>query len=216
MLHHRLRAMPKTFELEYVQNLAAGSTSPATLSATPQAGDLLIYLASDVSSGASVADPTNVVPSGFTLVCTHAAGVTYDSYGGRSTIAYKIADGTESSLSGMDYWAIEQFRATRAIGSVSVIDSDGRWATGNPAAVTLDSPGALPALAVGVGRAHATSGGLSLTFSVSGETTVNPTNLTNIKHRYILYSASGNTLSADVADAGYIQGYSAAVLTVSP
>lgn len=214
MLHHRLRAMPKTFELEYVQNLAVGSASPATLSATPQAGDLLIYLASDLSYGLFVADPTNVVPSGFTQVCTHAAGVTYDYYGGRSTIAYKIADGTESSLSGMGYWAIEQFRATRAIGSVSVIDSDGRWATGNPAAVTLDSPGALPALAVGVGRA--VSGGLSFTFSVSGETTVNPTNLTTIKHCYILYSASGNTLSADVADAGYIQGYSAAVLTVSP
>ena len=212
MLHHRLRAMPKTFELEYVQNLAAGSTSPATLSATPQAGDLLIYLASGISSGVFVADPTNVVPSGFTLVCTHAAGVTYDSYGGRSTIAYKIADGTESSLSGMNYWAIEQFRATRAIGSVSVIDSDGRWATGNPAAVTLDSPGALPALAVGVGR----GGGVSFTFSVSGETTVNPTNLTNVKHRYILYSASGNTLRADVTDTGEIQGYSAAVLTVSP
>lgn len=215
MLHHRLRAMPKTFELEYVQNLAAGSTSPATLSATPQAGDLLIYLASDISSGVFVADPTNVVPSGFTLVCTHAAGVTYDFYGGRSTIAYKIADGTESSLSGMDYWAIEQFRATRAIGSVSVIDSDGRWATGNPAAVTLDSPGALPALAVGVGQAFI-SGGLSFTFSVSGETTVIPTNFANIKHCYILYSASGNTLSADVADTGELQGYSAAVLTVSP
>ena len=214
MLHHRLRAMPKTFELEYVQNLAAGSTSPATLSATPQAGDLLIYLASDISYGLFVADPTNVVPSGFTLVCTHAAGVTYDACGGRSTIAYKIADGTESSLSGMGYWAIEQFRATRAIGSVSVIDSDGRWATGDPAAVTLDSPGALPALAVGVGRAY--GGGLSFTFSVSGETTVNPTNLTNVKHRYILYSASGNTLSADVTDAGELQGYSAAVLTVSP
>ena len=213
MLHHRLRAMPKTFELEYVQNLAVGSASPATLSATPQAGDLLIYLASDISSGAFVADPTNVVPSGFTLVCTHAAGVTYDSYGGRSTIAYKIADGTESSLSGMGYWAIQQFRATRAIGSVSVIDSDGRWATGNPAAVTLDSPGALPALAVGVGRA---SSGLSLTFSVSGETTVVPTNFANLKHCYILYRASGNTLYADVTDTGEIQGYSAAVLTVSP
>lgn len=206
--------MPKTFELEYVQNLAAGSTSPATLSATPQAGDLLIYLASDISAGLFVADPTNVVPSGFTLVCTHTEGVGINFYGGRSTIAYKIADGTESSLSGMDYWAIEQFRATRAIGSVSVIDSDGRWSSGNPAAVTLDSPGALPALAVGVGRAH--DGGLSLTFSVSGETTVNPTNLTNIKHRYILYSASGNTLSADVTDTGEMQGYSAAVLTVSP
>lgn len=215
MLHHRLRAMPKTFELEYVQNLAVGLTSPATLSATPQAGDLLIYLASDLSAGLFVADPTNVVPSGFTLVCTHASGVTYDSYGGRSTIAYKIADGTESSLSGMGYWAIEQFRATRAIGSVSVIDSDGRWATGNPAAVTLDSPGALPALAVGVGRGTA-SGGVSFTFSVSGETTVNLTNLTYVKHRYILYSASGNTLSADVTDTGDIQGYSAAVLTVSP
>ena len=214
MLHHRLRAMPKTFELEYVQNLAAGLTSPATLSATPQAGDLLIYLASDISYGLFVADPTNVVPSGFTLVCTHAAGVTYDYVGGRSTIAYKIADGTESSLSGMGYWAIEQFRATRAIGSVSVIDSDGRWATGNPAAVTLDSPGALPALAVGVGRAY--GGVVSLTFSVSGETTVIPTNHTNIRHCYILYSASGNTLSADVADTGELQGYSAAVLTVSP
>ena len=214
MLHHRLRAMPKTFELEYVQNLAVGSTSPATLSATPQAGDLLIYLASGISSGAFVADPTNVVPSGFTLVCTHASGVTYDQYGGRSTIAYKIADGTESSLSGMNYWAIEQFRATRAIGSVSVIDSDGRWATGNPAAVTLDSPGALPALAVDVGRAF--SGGFSLTFSVSGETTVIPTNLPNIKHCYILYRASGNTLIADVTDSGELQGYSAAVLTVSP
>lgn len=214
MLHHRLRAMPKTFELEYVQNLAVGSASPATLSATPQAGDLLIYLASQMSSGLFVANPTNVVPSGFTQVCTHTEGVGINAYGGRSTIAYKIADGTESSLSGMDYWAIEQFRATRAIGSVSVIDSDGRWSTDNPASVSLDSPGALPALAVGVGRAF--GGGLSFTFSVSGETTVNPTNLTNIKHRYILYSASGNTLSADVTDTGEIQGYSAAVLTVSP
>lgn len=208
--------MPKTFELEYVQNLvAAGSTSPATLSATPQAGDLLIYLASDLSSGFFVADPTNVVPSGFTQVCTHTEGVGTNSYGGRSTIAYKIADGTESSLSGMGYyWAIEQFRATRAIGSVSVIDSDGRWATGNPAAVTLDSPGALPALAVGVGQAG--GGVLSFTFSVSGETTTNLTNLSGIKHRYILYGASGNTLSADIGDTGEIQGYSAAVLTVSP
>lgn len=215
MLHHRLRAMPKTFELEYVQNLAAGSISPATLSATPQAGDLLIYLASDISNGLFVADPTNVVPSGFTQVCTHTEGVGTNSYGGRSTIAYKIADGTESSLSGMDYWAIEQFRATRAIGSVSVIDSDGRWATGNPAAVTLDSPGALPALAVGVGRADY-NGYLSFTFSVSGETTTNLTNLSSVKHRYILYGASGNTLSADIGDTGEIQGYSAAVLTVSP
>lgn len=214
MLHHRLRAMPKTFELEYVQNLVGDSISPATLSATPQAGDLLIYLASDISSGLFVADPTNVVPSGFTQVCTHTEGDWNNYYGGRSTIAYKIADGTESSLSGMDYWAIEQFRATRAIGSVSVIDSDGRWATGNPAAVTLDSPGALPALAVGVGRSHGDN--LSFTFSVSGETTTNLTNLSRIKHRYILYGASGNTLSADIGDTGEIQGYSAAVLTVSP
>ncbi len=199
MLHHRLRGVQRSLILSYVQPLVELSYSTwSAFSATPQAGDLLIYLAGGTTSGLFVADPTINIPMGFTQLCTHAEGNGSNSWGGRTTIAYKIANGTETEAYGTNAgaWQMLQFRATRPIATVNSIDTDGAWSTGDPASKTLNAPGDLPALAVGVFY-YRDSGSPTVTFSVSGESVEVTADGAYFKTRYILYSASGNTLTAD-------------------
>jgi hypothetical protein len=218
MLHHRLRGVQRSLALSYIQSLSFTPSIYGAFSATPQAGDLLIYLAGGTTSGLFVADPTIAIPTDFTQLCTHAEGNGSNSWGGRTTIAYKIADGTETgadggiTVAGVAHWRMLQFRATRPVAGVNVIDTDGAWATGDPASKTLDAPGALPALAVGVFY-YRNTGSPTVTFTVSGETE-EALDETYHRSRFILYDANSNTLTADTTDLGDIQGFSAAVLTV--
>lgn len=149
MLHHMLRAVQKNLTtLSYIQRLADTSTSPTTLSATPQSGDLLIYSGYTMAASYFPPAPTNIIPSGFTQICTHYTnGITY---AGRSTLAYKIANGTESSLSGMQYWTIDQFRGNLLISAVTVEGSGGGWSTLDPGSASITGPTSLPALALGL------------------------------------------------------------------
>ncbi len=216
MLHHRLRGMQRNLILSYVQQLAFTSSTWSSFSATPQAGDLLIYLAGGTTSGLFVADPTHAIPVDFTQICTHNEGNLLNSFGGRTTIAYKIANGTETDAYGTSKgtWHMSQFRATRPIATVNVIDTDGAWSTGDPASKTLDAPGGLPALAVGVyHQVDSTIPTLEF-YSTNQPTAVAMANGTYLRGRYIIYSSTGYTLSVNMNDVGNLQGYSAAVLTV--
>lgn len=213
MLHHRLRAAPKVFELEFVQSLLFTTVSSGSLSATPQAGDLLVYCAGGVSSGLFVADPANVVPSNFKQIATHTEGNGLNYVGGRTTLAYKISTGDESTLSGFGIWSIIQFRATRAISAVTVVDSAGAWATGDPAAKSLNAPSALPAFGVAVYR-HADAGSPTLTLSTTTQWPTLVNNGTYLRTKYLIFDTTAYTLSAGTSDLGAVQGFSAAVLVV--
>lgn len=214
MLHHALRAATnKELTLEFIASLAFADVSSSSLSATPQAGDLLVYLAGATSVGIFVADPTNVVPSGFTQAGTWSEGIGTNNYGGRTTIAYKIADGTEGTLSGMGTWQILQFRGSKALTTVSVVDSGGTWSTGNPAGDTISGGTTKPAVHVGVFM-HRNTGSPTITFSVSGYTP-EATNGTYFRSRYVAMNADLPSCSVDSSDLGDIQGYGACCLAVA-
>jgi len=215
MLHHALRAAAasKALTLEFVASLIFTSIPSANLSVPPQAGDLLVYLAGATSSGLYVADPTNVVPSGFTQVGTWAEGVGTNSYGGRTTIAYKVADGTESTLSGMGTWQILQFRPSRTLATVYVVDSAGVWSKGDPASDSVASGTVYPAIHVGVFM-HRNSGSPTITFTVSGYTPV-ATDGTYFRSRNVVMNGTGADCQVDTNDLGNIQGYGACCIAMT-
>ncbi len=155
------------------------NSSSVTGLASIQAGDLLIY--SD--RGYQKSEPTQVVPTGFTLIAdTTASGDT------RHTLSYKIATGSEAStaITGMNYNGgiklLAVFRADIALSGVSVQDVASQGTTGNPAAQTVDSgSGTAPIIALGAFGAYDNSIAESMTgatfieendFADSGEESV--------------------------------------------
>lgn len=133
--------------VSYVTHTIAHTSSTVTGSASIQSGDLLIY--SDRGYGKAV--PTEVIPTGFTLISSIEDGI--DT---RHMLSYKIATGSEAStaITGFDTFGgikiLAVFRAESAFSSIDVQDVAGQATGANPAAQVVESgSGTAPILALG-------------------------------------------------------------------
>lgn len=106
LLSHALRSVPNGSIVEF---LASNTSTSATINYPSgiQAGDLIIL--SDRADSNSSANPTNVVPSGFTQIITQTVNTGTFGNNSRLTTSYKKADGSESgSITGM--WSTRNYK----------------------------------------------------------------------------------------------------------
>jgi hypothetical protein len=123
-------------------------TSSATMPAGSIAGDLIIFADSATNSASSA--PTLVTPTDFTPWINLTQGLA------RYAVSYKIADGTETTITGMDGnenddKILAVFRPDAPITTITASTPGGQVTTGNPSAqnINADGDGTLPLIAFG-------------------------------------------------------------------
>ena len=157
-------------------NFAFSDTSPDTGITTPNNGDLMVGLFIDT-------------PTGFTSVV-----------GPGPRIAYKISDGTETSLS--DPGILIVFRGNTSISTVADFDGDFENTAGNPSSQTITSgSGIAPLLVLGAFLSDGTVN--PRTFSPAKDGEVNgTTGVGDSWLAYKIYNSSPSDVTIDMDDEG--------------
>ena len=181
--------------------LVASNTSGAQTISVPgglQAGDLMVLF--DYARNSAFSAPPNTIPSGFTAIV--AAQNTVQS---RWNLSYKIANGSETSLSGLTGSAeirkiLAIFRpSTGIITSVAVNDPDVQLTDANPAAQTVTAGSGTPPLLVIA--AYSSNSSISpRTFSPAEDGELNRS--TKFYLKYKAYDSSPSNVSVDMDDEG--------------
>lgn len=150
MLHHGLRASLAAAAgvLTSIANQGSSQSTGSTVSwGSPQAGDVAVLFdfARDAGTGAP---PAKVVPAGFTEIDSTS---TATSNGYRSTISYKICDGSESGSitgqnGGVNRKILTVYRGDVPISSVSVSTVNSFAADADPPAQTISASGGVAPL----------------------------------------------------------------------
>ncbi len=128
-------------------DVAYSITASATMPAGSASGDMILF--SDFATNASGA-PTLVTPTDFTPWSNLTIG------NARHAVSYKISDGTETTITGMngnesDDKILVVFRPNVPITTITASIPTGQVTTGNPAAqnINADGEGTLPLIAFG-------------------------------------------------------------------
>ena len=164
------------------------TSTAATISApaSVNAGDLLVLFDLAISG---ISPVTNVVPSGFTQIATDATLTT-----SRTTISYKIADGSEGSatLTGMDSTfeakVLLQFRANIQIQSVTAQDVSLISTSGSPSSESITASGGAAPLIILAYYGSDKPVALTFTGATPDGTITNSTTLDNVV-KHLSYNA---------------------------
>jgi len=195
MLHHALRASDSS--LASVALETSATSSLATIAwPTVQDGDVAV-LFDGARDGGSSSIPADVTPADFTQVNT--IGHMPSTNGYRTSIAYKICDGSETGdITGLDGNSLERkalliFRGNVPITGVTVQDTDAVAAAADPAAQTITSgSGAVPLVALSLHWQYTSVQGQSMTANTGSVASG-----TYLTARYKIYDASPANVTVD-------------------
>lgn len=183
-------------EITLVDESASNYITTISVPSGVQAGDLIIL--ADYANDNSV--PTKVIPPGFTEIASPNDGSST-----RFTVSYKIADGTETSITGQDgsefVKRLAILRGDKPIASVSAggVQTEGPTDS-NPAGISITaSSGAAPLLVVGFyGNVDTTIDPRSFTPAADDEA-----GSTNVWMKWRFDAASPQNTTVDMDDEGY-------------
>jgi len=179
---------------------AYSSSGQITVPGTVQAGDLIIL--SDFAALLTDETPALVTPSGFTNWINFAGLYT------RIAVSYKIATGSETTLTGMSAdFVIDKilavFRGDAPISSITASTPTTEVTNGNPASQNIVATnGTLPLIAFGLFANGDTSTVSPRTFSPTETAELNGGAGTYHYLKYLLQNASLADVSVDMDDEG--------------
>lgn len=192
--------------LTSITQVGTSTSTGATINfpAGIQAGDLIVLV--DRAIGSFNTLPTDVTPSGFTLIGTvnqAATGSPFVSV--RQNLWYKLATGSESgALTGMDgagsdHKAMYVFRGNKAASVLTVGSVGGQSTDSDPTAQNVTaSSGVAPLVVIG---AYGSTGTVDpRTFSTTKDGEINPS--VNCYLAYKIYNSAPADSSIDMADEG--------------
>jgi hypothetical protein len=186
--------------------LAFRSSSVSTTNAVSApsgntAGDLLVYI--DSASSFQIPSgpiPGSVTPSGFTLAASHTLASGANGY--RQNISYKVATGSEGSITGMAGATTNHKIMLCFEGPISTAAHatfNGQGSTANPTAQNVTASGGTPPLVViGAYRANGAVDPRTMSPAKDGEVTT--TGL--LYGAYKIYNSSPADVSVDMDDEG--------------
>lgn len=193
-----------------------GDTNVMSVPAFARRGDLLFFMDMDMDSSAGSGSGELEVPSGFTAVA---------SVGGensRIALSAKILDGTETTLTGMDFYgddsavACHVFRANRPLRGFEVHNPAGSINDTNPSGISISGTGVArrPALALGHMQCVGGPDGISSGSISPSMTAVSSTSGRRLLHYSLFQSGPLSDFSYDMGDEGDINGLLGAYISV--
>lgn len=206
--------------LRFVGQIASaiGDGETVVVPSSVIAGDLLVLVDHDISSGA---EPTLVVPSGFNTFLDYGGDVNASGFFSRLVASYKIAAASDAgaTLTGLEGEddssgkVLVVYRGNVPITGVSATDSGGTNTNGNPGAVSVNASGAAtPVLVIG---AYGSGGGINpRTMSPAKDGEVGDAS-TTCWQAWKIYNADPANVSVDMDDEGNLNTVAGGYLVLS-
>jgi hypothetical protein len=184
---------------------ASATSSASTINnpASGAAGDILVLL--DLAGNTGGSTPSQVIPSGFTLIGTQTGSTGGGLVGLRATASYKLSVGSETSLTGQNgsfsnSKVLVRFRGSQVVSSLSLLGVANPGGTsGNPAAQNITaSSGTPPLIVLGFYGTMGTVDPRTMSPAKDGEVD----NSSGLYIAYKIYNASPVNVSVDMDDEG--------------